>query len=49
MTCCRIWDFLAILPAIGFMYIYLTDSRKTGQEVFGQKIWWNHLQPFILK
>ena len=37
--------FLAILPAIGFMYIYLTDSRKTGQEVFGQKIWWNHLRP----
>ena len=37
--------FLAILPAIGFMYIYLTDSRKTGQEVFGQKIWWNNLRP----
>lgn len=37
--------FLAILPAIGFMYIYLTDSRKTGQEVFGEKIWWNHLRP----
>jgi hypothetical protein len=37
--------YLAILPALGFMYIYLTDSRKTGQEVFGEKIWWNHLRP----
>jgi hypothetical protein len=27
------------------MYIYLTGSRKTGAEVFGEKIWWNHLRP----
>jgi hypothetical protein len=37
--------YLAILPAIGFLYIYLTGSRKTGPEVFGDKIWWNHLRP----
>ena len=37
--------YLALLPAIGFMYIYLTDSRKTGLETFGQKIWWNNLRP----
>ena len=37
--------YLAILPAVAFMYIYLTDSRKTGPEVFGEKIWWNHLRP----
>lgn len=36
---------LAILPAIGFTYIYLTDSRKTGLEVIGGKIWWNKLRP----
>lgn len=36
---------LAILPAIGFIYIYLTDSRKTGLEVIGGKIWWNKLRP----
>jgi hypothetical protein len=29
------------LVAIGFMYIYLTGSRKTGPEVFGDRIWWN--------
>ena len=37
--------YLALLPAIGFAYIYLTGSRKTGQEVFGEKIWWNDLRP----
>ena len=37
--------YLALLPAIGFIYIYLTDSRKTGAEVFGGKIWWNNLRP----
>lgn len=37
--------YLALLPAIGFMYIYLTGSRKTGAEVFGETIWWNNLRP----
>jgi hypothetical protein len=37
--------YLALLPAIGFIYIYATDSRKTGPEVFGDKIWWNSLRP----
>ena len=37
--------YLALLPAIGFIYIYLTGSRKTGPEVFGGKIWWNNLRP----
>ena len=37
--------YLALLPAVGFAYIYLTGSRKTGQEVFGEKIWWNDVRP----
>ena len=37
--------YLALLPAIGFIYIYLSGSRKTGAEVFGEKIWWNDLRP----
>lgn len=37
--------YLAILPAIGLMYIYLSGSRQTGVEVFGEKIWWNNLRP----
>ena len=36
---------LAFVPAIGFFYIYLTNSRQTGDEVFGDKIWWNSLRP----
>jgi hypothetical protein len=37
--------YIALAPAIGFMYIYLTGSRQTGAEVFGEKIWWNDLRP----
>lgn len=37
--------YLALLPTIGFIYIYVTGSRKTGAEVFGEKIWWNDLRP----
>ena len=37
--------YIALLPAIGFMYIYLTGSRKTGAETFGEKIWWNTIRP----
>ena len=37
--------YLALLPAIGFIFIYLTGSRKTGMETFGEKIWWNDLRP----
>lgn len=37
--------YLSLLPAIGFFYLYFTGSRKTGAEVFGDKIWWNNLRP----
>ena len=37
--------YLALLPAIGFMYIYLTGIRNTGLGAFGEKIWWNNLRP----
>lgn len=38
--------YLALIPAIGFIYIYITKSRQTGGEVMGDKIWWNDLRPF---
>lgn len=41
----RIMGYLAIIPAIGFMVIYLFGLRKTGAEVFGGQIWWNSLRP----
>jgi hypothetical protein len=37
--------FIALIPAVGFMYIYVNGLRKTGPEVFGERIWWNHLRP----
>lgn len=37
--------YLALLPAIGFFYLFLTGTRKTGAEVFGDVIWWNYLRP----
>ncbi len=36
--------YAALLPAIGFTYIYLTGSRPTGIEA-GGRIWWNSLRP----
>lgn len=37
--------YLALIPAIGFLYIFFSGSRKTGLEVGGGKIWWNNLRP----
>jgi hypothetical protein len=37
--------YIAILPVIGFIYIYTTGSRKTGFEIGGEIIWWNSLRP----
>lgn len=37
--------YAALVPAIAFMYLYLTGGRKTDPEVFGDKIWWNDLRP----
>ena len=34
---------LALIPAIGFITIYLLDLRKKGAEVFESKIWGNDL------
>lgn len=36
---------IALLIAVGFIYRYLSGTRKTGPETFGEKIWWNDLRP----
>jgi hypothetical protein len=41
----RVMGTLGILIAIGFFFIYFTGARKTGAEVFGDRIWWNDLRP----
>jgi hypothetical protein len=37
--------YISIIIGLGFITIYLTGIRKTGAEVFGDKIWWNNLRP----
>jgi hypothetical protein len=44
-TYLKYMGYLSIFPAVGFIYLFLTGSRKTGPEVFGDKIWWNDLRP----
>lgn len=34
-----------VTVSIGFFTIFFTGMRKTGQETFGDKIWWNKLRP----
>lgn len=41
----KVLGYLALLPAVGFVYLFLSGKRKTGGEVFGDKIWWNSLRP----
>ena len=37
--------YIALLPVLGWAYIYFIHPRDTGPEVFGGKIWWNELRP----
>ena len=37
--------YLALLPAIGFMYLHVTGIRNSGFGAFGEKIWWTNLRP----
>jgi hypothetical protein len=36
--------YLAVLPVLGWLFIILTGARKTGPEVFGERIWWGDLR-----
>ena len=44
-TVLRIMSYFAALISIGFITIFVNGWRKTGPEVFGDKIWWNRLRP----
>ena len=35
---------LALIPVIGWLYIYFIQPRDTGFEVLGGKIWWQELR-----
>ena len=45
LTYLPVFGFLALIPAIGFMVIYVFGLRQTGGEVFGDRIWWNDFRP----
>lgn len=36
---------IALIPVIGWFYIIFIGERNFGFEVFGDRIWWNHLRP----
>jgi len=40
----KLMGFVALLPALGFLYLFLSGSRK-GTGAFGEKIWWKSLRP----
>ena len=40
-----ILGYISLLQAFGFFYIYYNNLRKTGLEVFNDKIWWNDIRP----
>lgn len=46
----QIMGYVTLIPAFGFLIIYLFGLRQTGAETYGNKIWWNNLRPihFIL-
>ena len=41
----KIMGIIAIIPALGWLYLYFTGSRKTGLETQGGEIWWDKLRP----
>jgi len=41
----KVMGYIALLPAIGFLYLFFSGKRKTGGETFGANIWWNNLRP----
>lgn len=40
----RAVSLLALLPALGWLILYFTDSRLTARETFGGRMWWHQLR-----
>lgn len=38
------YGYVAIILAMSFIYLFVTNGRKTGPEVFGGTIWWNGMR-----
>ena len=37
--------YISLLPAIGFLYLFVSGKRQTGLETQGQPIWWVNFRP----
>ena len=40
----QLYGYVGLLVGLGFLYLWITNSRQTGPEVFGEKIWWTNLR-----
>ena len=40
----KVMGFILLIPAIGFLYLFITKTRQTAGEVFGDKVWWHNLR-----
>ena len=40
-----ILGYITLIIAVGFTYLFLSGTRTSGPETFGDKIWWNNLRP----
>jgi hypothetical protein len=40
-----ILGYITLIIALGFTYLFLSGTRTSGPETFGDKIWWNNLRP----
>jgi hypothetical protein len=40
----NIMAIVSSIPMLGFLYLYVTKSRMTGMETYGQPIWWHELR-----
>ena len=36
--------YIALLPALGFIYLYFSGKRQTGIETQGAPIWWTKIR-----
>jgi hypothetical protein len=41
----KIMGMVAVLPATGFLYLFLTGARDNVPGAFGEQIWWSLLRP----
>jgi hypothetical protein len=37
----RLLGYIALLPAIGFLYLFVSGKRQVGLETQGEPIWWS--------